>query len=109
MKGLIYNITFKVELSIADEFFKWMAEEHLIEILKTGMFDSVRLTRVRLDENDGETFAYQFTTPSEQYLEKYLREDAAKFEEIVGKRFANKFVFFTSILELVDEYNVKFT
>lgn len=109
MRGLIYNVTYKVELAIADEFFKWMAEEHVINVLKTGMFDSVSLTRVRLDDKDGETFAYQYKTPSEQYLHKFTTELAPDLDAAIHKRFPNKFVYFSSILEVVDEYNVKFT
>ena len=37
---IIYNITIKVEWSIAKDWLVWMQNEHICEIIKTGCFDN---------------------------------------------------------------------
>ena len=36
----IYNVTIKIDIDIEQEWLTWMQEEHLKEVVATGMFDS---------------------------------------------------------------------
>ena len=43
---IIYNITIKVDWSIAEEWLKWMQEKHLPEILATGCFCKISTGKI---------------------------------------------------------------
>ena len=43
---IIYNVTIKPDWSIHDEWVKWMKEEHMPELMKTGLFTDSRLCRL---------------------------------------------------------------
>lgn len=56
---LIYNITTKVDHSIADAWLQWMKEEHIPEVIATGCFSQSRILRLlEVDETDGLTLLY---------------------------------------------------
>lgn len=36
--SIVYNVTTKVELSIAEEWLTWLKDEHIPDLIKTGCF-----------------------------------------------------------------------
>lgn len=47
----IYNITFRVNNSIAEDWLKWQKEEHIPEIIATGLFEDSKIYRL-LNQDD---------------------------------------------------------
>src|SRR4051812_43707164 len=64
-KMIIYNVTVKVAHPIAAEWLRWMKDEHMPDILATGLFIESRLCRLlEQDETDGITYSAQYMCDS---------------------------------------------
>ena len=101
---ILYNVTIKVEQDSADEWAAWMAEEHMPDLLKTGLFTNYRLSRLlEQDETDGITFSAQYACRNIQQYNDYISHYAESMREKVMKKFAGKFVAFRSVMEVVSE------
>ena len=58
---IIYNVTIKVEHSIADQWLVWLKEEHINEVINTGCFTHATILRlIEADDTEGVTFAVQY-------------------------------------------------
>ena len=57
---IFYNVTCNVGRSIADEWIIWMKEEHLPEVMATGMFISHTFCQLLTEaaDNEGLNFTY---------------------------------------------------
>lgn len=100
---IIYNVTIKVEAGIADQWLKWMKEEHATDMMNTGLFSDYRLCRLmEQDESDGVTFVVQFHSDSMENYQSYLHEHAAKMRQKSLDKFGNKFAAFRTIMEMIN-------
>jgi hypothetical protein len=106
---LIYNVTVKVENEIAEDWLNWMRQTHIVAVLRTGCFSQARLTLMQHEEEDGKTYAIQYSVPSQAALDKYMSDFAPELQREHRERYDGRFVAFRSVLELIDEFNVKFT
>ena len=99
---IIYNITVKVEASSAEKWLKWMKEEHLEDMMNTGLFSDYRMCRL-LDQDDAEgvTFVIQYHTDSIENYQSYLSEHAPKMRQKSLSKFADKMVAFRTVMEVV--------
>lgn len=101
----IYNITTNIEASVHDEWLKWMQESHIPEVLATGKFLNAKMSKVLVEEDmGGITYSVQFTTVDRETLQKYHQEDAQRLQDKGLKRFPNKFVAFSTEMEIVSEH-----
>ena len=99
---IIYNVTIKVEHSIAAEWIEWLRSEHIPEIIQTGCFyDAVIYHLLDTDEADGITYAVQYHATDHDAYKKYLQDYAAAMRKKSTDKWQNKFVAFRSVLELV--------
>lgn len=99
----IYNVTINIQEEIHDEWVKWMKEEHIPDMLKTGKFKKALMTRVMVkEEMGGITYSVQYTAENKQMLERYYEEDA---KTLRGKAsiFEGKYVAFRTELEVISE------
>ena len=102
---IIYNVTTNIHESVHDQWLKWMQEKHIPEILATNKFSSARIVKVLIEEEmGGTTYSIQYTTDSKTTLEKYYKEDQARFQAEAMKLFADKMLSFRTELELVSEF-----
>jgi hypothetical protein len=100
---LIYNVTTKLDWSIAEEWVKWMQETHIPEVMGSGCFEKHQLVRLlEIDEEEGPTYAAQYYSASIASYEDYIANYAAKFREHVTEKWGNKFISFRTLLELVN-------
>ena len=100
---IVYNVTIKVEWSIAHEWEKWMKETHIPEILETRCFDKHQLVRLlQIDETDGPTYAAQYYSPSLTKYDYYLQHHAANFQKMVTEKWGEKYVDFRTLMQVVD-------
>jgi hypothetical protein len=98
----IYNITIKVNNSIAQEWMKWQMEEHVPEIMATGLFTEFKIFRL-LDQDDyeGPTFVFQYYADERKKYDRYIREYAPRLIEKAFQKWGNGFITFRSLLERV--------
>lgn len=101
----IYNVTVNIDDDVHDEWLKWMLETHIPEVLETGMFLSNRFCRVMVDEETGTTYSIQYLVNDLESLQLYQQLYAPKLQEEHARKFANKYVAFRTVLEVLDETN----
>lgn len=100
---IIYNVTVKTEKEIAKDYLKWLKEEHLGDMMSTGLFSDYRLCRLMDDEeSDGVTFVIQFHCDSIENYQSYTEEHAPAMRKKSLDKFSGKFVAFRTVMELIN-------
>lgn len=98
---IIYNVTVKVETDVADEWVKWMKEEHMPELMKTGLFIDSRLCRLlEQDELEGRTYTAQYFCNTINDYNAYIDNHAQHMRDKGFARFGNRFIAFRTIMEV---------
>jgi hypothetical protein len=99
---ILYNITMKVDPAIEEEWIKWQKEEHIPEIMSTGLFIEHKFLRL-LDQDDteGKTFAVQYLAKNMNDYQEYIDKHASELREKALKRWGEGFISFRTLMELV--------
>jgi len=98
----IYSVTINIEASVEQEWLKWMQEEHIPQMLETGKFFEAKMCQVMVDEENGVTYAVQYTTEDKETLERYYNENAEHLRQEAAKLFGGNFVAFRTELKVVN-------
>lgn len=102
MTMILYNVTIKVEPDVAEEWVAWMKDEHIPELMATGLFTDSRLFRLLgMDETDGITYAAQYFCKDKGDYKKYISDHADKMRGKGLERFKDKFVAYRTVMEKV--------
>ena len=105
---IIYNVTIKVDASIAAEWLQWMQEEHIPEVLQTGCFSSYRLVRLlEVDDTEGPTYAAQYNADSKADYNRYIQLHAVRLREKSLGKWGNRFMAFRSVMEEVESSSMQ--
>jgi Domain of unknown function (DUF4286) len=100
---IIYNVTIKVDHSIAEAWLQWMKEEHISDVKSTGcFFQAVLLRLLEVDETDGPTYAIQYHANSKANYNMYISQYAEEMRKKVADKWGQKVVAFRSVLQVVD-------
>lgn len=104
---IIYNVTCKIDTVREEEWVQWMREIHIPEVCATGAFTRATLMRLRFPiEDEGVTYAIQYSCPSLPVLDRYLSEQAPALQLEHTLRFGADVVAFRTILEVEGEYGI---
>jgi len=104
MSAIIYNVTIKISPDVRDVWVKWMSEEHIPEVMATACFKSFRFLHLEgYDDEEGFTYAIQYTCPSIDLMDIYHREHAPALQQKHKVLFEGKFVAFRTMLEILAE------
>ncbi len=99
---IIYNVTVKTEPGIAAEWEQWMKEEHMPELLTTGLFTEYKLCRLlEQDEMEGITYVAQYFCKDIAAYNAYIADHAPLMREKGFNRFGNRFIAFRTVMEVV--------
>ena len=99
----IYNVTIKVEDSIATEWLSWLQEVHIPEVLSTGCFISARVLRLlEVDDSEGPTYAVQYTAESKSLYNRYISIHAPEMRERGFSKWGDRYIAFRSVMEVVN-------
>lgn len=98
---IVYNVTINIEDDVHDEWFKWMKEVHMPDVMRTGYFLESRMLKLLSDEPQGTTYAFQYSLNSMADYDEYMEKHAKRLQKEVIERFPNKFVAFRTLMELV--------
>lgn len=99
----IYNVTVNIDSSVHDEWLKWMKENHIPDVLATGLFIDNRLCEVMVEEEQGKTYSIQYRVRDLETLKLYQEVYAPKLKEEHQAKFRDKFVAFRTILRIDHE------
>lgn len=99
---IIYNVTLKVDNEIADNWVAWMKQEHIPDLINTGLFSDARLSRLlEQDETEGVTFSAQYFCADLSAYNKYIDDHANEMREKAFAKFGGRFVAFRSVMEVL--------
>lgn len=99
----IYNVTINIETSVEQEWLKWMQDQHIPQMLKTGKFFEAKMSQVMVEEDmGGVTYSIQYTTENKETLERYYKENADELRQEASKLYGNKFVAFRTELKVIN-------
>ena len=100
---IIYNVTIKVDSSIADEWLRWMTDVHIPAMVDTGCFSKPTVLKLlELDDSEGPTYAVQYKADSMQVYDQYIDTYSVKMRNDSFERWGNKFIAFRSVMEVVN-------
>jgi hypothetical protein len=99
---IIYNVTVKVDHSIAAPWLQWIKEEHIPDIISTGCFVKASVLQLlEVDDADGPTYAVQYHAESKALYNQYIQ----KFSDTLRKKgidkWGNKTIAFRSVMQVV--------
>ncbi len=100
---IIYNITAKVDWSIADEWVQWMKTVHIPDVVKTGCFTNFRFVKLlEVDDTEGPTFAVQYYAENRSEYDRYISDYANTFRKQIVDKCGDKYIAFRSVMEDVE-------
>ncbi|WP_018617381.1 DUF4286 family protein [Segetibacter koreensis] len=100
---IIYNITIKIEWSVAEEWLQWMQEVYVPGVLHTGCFEKHQFVRlVQVDETEGPTYASQYYTSALSKYDYYLQHHAASFKKQIKDKWGEKYIDFPTLMQVVE-------
>jgi hypothetical protein len=100
---IIYNVTVKVEKNIADDWLKWLVQDHAPQIIATNCFNKfTALKLLEQDDEEGITYAIQYFTDNMQNYERYIAEFADDFRRESFNKWGQKFFAFRTLMQVVN-------
>ncbi len=100
---IIYNVTVNINDDAHDAWLEWMRHTHIKDVMNTGMFSESRMLRVLNDDiGEGHTYSIQYSCLSIDHLHQYQKLFAPALQAEHNEKFANKFVAFRTLLEIVE-------
>lgn len=98
---IVYNVTINIDADAHDEWLAWMKDEHIPEVMSTGLFTDSRMMKVLADDDGGITYAIQYTAADMAHYERYRAEHAPRLQAKTQERYGGRFVAFRTLLEVV--------
>ena len=77
---IIYNVTVNIDEDVHDDWFQWMSEVHIKDVMDTGLFLEARFSRILAEEEGGRSYSIQYLCKSMEDLEKYQEEHAPRLQ-----------------------------
>ena len=100
---IVYNVTSKVDHSIAVLWLNWMKQEHIPEIIATGCFTHATILHmIETDETDGITYAVQYHAESKTLYNRFIEEYATLLSNKATGKWGSKYIAFRSVLQIVN-------
>ena len=100
---IVYNTTIKIDPQIAKEWIDWQKNEHIPEVMATGLFtDHEFFHLLEQDETEGLTYVIQYFSPSIDNYKKYIEEFATSLSEKTFAKWRDQFISFHTVMEVVN-------
>ena len=100
---LIYNVTIKVDESIAGPWLQWLQKEHIPDVMGTGCFSTYKVVRLlEIDDSEGPTYAIQYHADSKADYNRYIEMHASLLRQKSIDKWGNNFIAFRSLMEVVE-------
>ena len=100
---IVYSVTVNIDESIHEDWFSWMKNKHIPDVMATGYFSEYRMLRVisRQDDEQGISYNIQYTCASMADLHQYQVQKAPALQKEHSDLYDGKFAAFRTLLELV--------
>jgi Domain of unknown function (DUF4286) len=99
---IIYNVTVKVEHTIAGNWLAWLKEEHIPDMISTGCFTHASILRLlEMDDTEGLTYVVQYHTENEILYNLYIEKFADQMRKKGTDKWGNQFIAFRTVMQVV--------
>lgn len=99
---IIYNVTTKVTPTIHQIWLAWIKQEHIPEVMNTGLFHDYRICRLlEQDDSEGPTYTIQYATDTLENYYTYIQEHAPLLRQKAFDTFGDQFVAFRTVMQVV--------
>jgi hypothetical protein len=99
---LLYNETVGIDRDIEEVWLQYMKEKHIQDVLNTGLFVGYKFYKVLHDQEDGSiSYSIQYFARSIEDVQQYLEVFAPALIEEHRRKFQNRHVTFSTLLEEV--------
>jgi hypothetical protein len=100
---IIINQTFNIDSSVQIDWLNWLKKVYVPEVMSTGFFTDNKIMRLLTeDEENGNTYAVQFSMPTATYVSVSDDDFMHKFERMASQNFGDKVLFFRTVLEVMN-------
>ena len=97
---IMYNVTIKVEHSIAADWLQWMKDTHMPQLMTTGCFSAYRLYRLLdQDETEGPTYCAQYTCDSMEDYQRYIGQYADAMRNETQQHWGGRYIAFRTLMQ----------
>ena len=98
---VFYNVTCNIGQEIELEWVDWMKQEHLPEVMATGVFESYTFCKLLTEaaDNEGLNFTIQYKTESLIKLEEYNNLYGPTLRQKTLDKWGEKVLAFRSVME----------
>jgi len=101
--GIVYNTTIKIDPQIEKEWIDWQKNEHIPEIMATGLFSDFKFFRLlEQDETAGPTYVVQYFSLSIEHYKKFINEFATLLSKKSFAKWSHQFISFHTVIEIVN-------
>ena len=101
--GIVYNVTIKVNNSIAAEWLEWIKKEHIPEVVGTGCFSHAVIHRLlETDETEGPTYAIQYHAANTELYNSYIQNHAPAMRRKGLDKWGDQFIAFRTVMHIVN-------
>jgi len=99
---IIYNVTIKVEASIAEAWLQWLLNEHIPDVMDTKCFTDYKVVRlIEVDDSEGPTYAIQYNAAAKADYNRYIELHAPEMRRRSFEKWGNRFIAFRSVMQVV--------
>ena len=99
---IIYNVTIKLEHSIAEEWMSWLKNEHIPDLISTGCFTHATILHLlEADDTEGITYAVQYHAESKALYNRYIENFSEMMRKKATDKWGEKFIAFRSVMQVV--------
>ncbi|NVK27123.1 MAG: DUF4286 family protein [Flavobacteriia bacterium] len=104
---LLYNVTVNVDDTALEDWLLWMKDDHIPDVLQTGLFVGATFSRLLVDEEQGTTYSIQYRLKDMESFHIYQEMYAEGLQAEHQKRFKDKTVAFRTIMEVVADFTAE--
>jgi len=98
----IYNITFNIDRDIKEEWFKYIKEKFIPEMLKKGSIDNALISEI-VNNDPGKTYSILFFANDKENFKEFLKHDVIMPLHRISLKFEPKMVYFGTQLDVIDK------
>ena len=98
---ILYNVTVIIENDVHDDWLRWMKEQHIPDVMATGLFIENKIARILAEEEGGTSYSIQYLLRSMEDYETYQQQHAPRLQAEHSERYNGKFGAFRTLLHVI--------
>lgn len=106
---IIYNVSVSIDKEIEQDWYHWMIETHIPDVVDTGYFLHAEIFQQLepLGEEGRSAYQIRYTSPSQEHLNNYQRDAAPRLQADHTQRYQGRFSASRTILQEKKSFFVK--